>query len=222
MPENDSDVGQYQVDAPPTNRSLLTIGMIWWQYLRPCHRLKNVAIDFHWYHSFFLSHLLCYMFNLCVSTLSPGLLRCQTNTIYSSYLISFATIAVDCCIVHLGMSGWLIVALCIWGCLYGWLLYTSSEVVLMVDCCIVHLGLSRCLIVVLHLGCPSFSCSAFTVRTMRYTSDISVPFTHTGDSTSNLSFQSCISPITRHLMISIQQRIAIVAIPCPTHVHCST
>ena len=92
----------------------------------------------------------------------------------------------------------------------------------MVDCCIVHLGLSRWLIVVLHLGCPSFSCSAFTVRTMRYTSDISVPFTHTGDSTSNLSFQSCISPITRHLMISIQQRIAIVAISCPTHVHCST
>ena len=92
----------------------------------------------------------------------------------------------------------------------------------MVDCFIVHLGLSRWLIVVLHLGCPSFSCSAFTVRTMRYTSDISVPFTHTGDSTSNLSFQSCISPITRHLMISIQQRIAIVAISCPTHVHCST
>ena len=221
MPENDLDVGQYQVDAPPTNRSLLSIGMIWWQYLRPCHRLKNVAIDFHWYHSFLLSHLLCYMFNVCVSTFITRSVEVSdehhlllisdficNHRRWLLYCASGDVWMVDCCIVHLEMSRWLIVALCIWGCLYGWLLYSSSGVVSMVDCSIA--------------GCPSFSCSAFTVRTMRYTSDISVPFTHTGDSTSNLSFQSCISPITRHLMISIQQRIAIVAISCPTHVHCST
>ena len=38
----------------------------------------------------------------------------QTDTIYSSYLISFATIAVDCCIVNLWMSQWLIIVATWW------------------------------------------------------------------------------------------------------------
>jgi len=163
MPENDSDVGQYQVDAPPTNRSLLSIGMIWWQYLRPCHRLKNVAIDFHWYHSFLLSHLLCYMFNLCISTFITRSVEVSdehhlllisdficNHRRWLLYCASGDVWMVDCCIVHLGMSRWLIVALCIWGCLYGWLLYSiwgcrdgwllysSSGVVSMVDCSIAY------------------------------------------------------------------------------------
>ena len=41
---------------------------------------------------------------------------------------------VDCCIVHLGMSLWLIAVYFIWGCRDGWLLYSSSGVVSMVDC----------------------------------------------------------------------------------------